>query len=179
MVFTAYSANIPISNNIAENLFNIVDTLNAVAKDSNDGAANVVVCFAECSLTGYELEGVNSAIENEQTIPSAIGIIRAHCKKLKVACVFGTPIKCPDGVVENVAICVDENGEVANIQSKLQLVPTDSFARPGSQLFTFKLFDTVCSTIICHDVRHAELVRLPVLKGARGTKHGEERIDKL
>jgi len=46
-------------------------------------------------------------------------------------------------------------------------VPTDSFARAGTQLFTFTLYDTICSIIICHDSRHPELVRLPVLKGAK------------
>ena len=53
------------------------------------------------------------------------------------------------------------------VQAKLQLVPTDSFAVPGKSLNVFKLHDVLCSIIICHDSRHAELVRLPVLHGAK------------
>ena len=60
----------------------------------------------------------------------------------------------------------------------MQLVPTDSFACPGQSLHTFELVEgggseagcssvVTCACIICHDSRHAELVRLPVLRGAR------------
>jgi len=64
-------------------------------------------------------------------------------------------------------VIIDSSGATIGRQSKLQLVPTDSFCVPGTTLHTFTLNSIKCSAIICHDSRHPELVRLPVLAGAR------------
>ena len=52
-------------------------------------------------------------------------------------------------------------------QTKRQLVPTDDWASPGHDMLVFRVAGTPCCAIICHDIRHPELVRLPVLQGAR------------
>ena len=68
----------------------------------------------------------------------------------------------------NTILVVDEKGRCVCRQSKRQLVPTDDWATPGYEILVFRIAGgTPCCAIICHDVRHPELVRLPVLKGAR------------
>ena len=125
-----------------------------------------MVVFAECALTGYSDVGVSAALSSGRVL-KAIKLIESTCKALSTAAVFGAALQTKNGGVENVAIVINEEGNIVNIQSKLQLVPTDSFAQPGKHLFIFSLFGVICSSIICHDVRHPELVRLPVLRGAR------------
>jgi predicted amidohydrolase len=43
----------------------------------------------------------------------------------------------------------------------------ESWPQAGEHLSVFKLDGVPCSVIICHDERYPELVRLPVLAGAR------------
>ena len=73
-----------------------------------------------------------------------------------------------NGVRYNMALVIDPKGHTIYKQAKIQLVGGDTdWAKAGDSLSVFKIDDIVCSLIICHDSRYPELVRLPVLKGAR------------
>jgi predicted amidohydrolase len=66
------------------------------------------------------------------------------------------------------ALVINPQGETIYRQAKIQLVGGDTgWARPGNALSTFQIDDKTCSLIICHDSRYPELVRIPVIKGAR------------
>ncbi len=150
---------IPVGGEIAVNLAKILRALDAAA------AAGVqITCFPECALTGYTPAHVAASLP---MVPAAISTIAARCAAVRVAAVVGTAcrVNCEGGVgvgdddpIENVAVVIDEAGRTVGLQSKLQLVPTDSFARAGRELCTFALRGVVCSIIICHDSRHPELV---------------------
>jgi predicted amidohydrolase len=63
---------------------------------------------------------------------------------------------------------IDPRGVRLYRQAKIQLVEGDTpWARAGNRLAIFHIDDIVCSLIVCHDSRYPELVRLPVMKGAR------------
>ena len=131
--------------------------------------------------------------------PPAAGMTRELAAALTAAALL-TPGGAPAAVVlENSALVVSAAGEDLLRQPKLQLVPTDDWARPGRFVGMFELPDgdggdgggggggggdsgggdsggasppaspppLLCAVIICHDSRHPELVRLPVLRGAR------------
>jgi predicted amidohydrolase len=75
------------------------------------------------------------------------------------------------GAGRNSAVVIDADGEVVGRQHKLQLVPTDHGWRyavqPGRELNVFNIAGVPSAIIVCHDKRYPELVRLPVLAGAR------------
>jgi predicted amidohydrolase len=61
----------------------------------------------------------------------------------------------------------------------------ESWPEPGDHLSVYKIDGVMCTTIICHDERYPELVRLPVLLGAQivfyisseSGLHEESKID--
>ena len=125
-----------------------------------------VVVFHETATTGYFdsliLKAGRELRESER-------LICAACKANNIACIVGTPhFSERHGIFHNTILVVDEKGRCVCRQSKRQLVPTDDWATPGYEILVFRIAGgTPCCAIICHDVRHPELVRLPVLKGAR------------
>lgn len=56
-------------------------------------------------------------------------------------------------------------GRVIERYHKMQLA--ESWPDPGDHLSIYRIDDVWCATIICHDERYPELVRLPVLAGAQ------------
>ena len=56
-------------------------------------------------------------------------------------------------------------GKVIERYHKIQLA--ERWPQAGDHLSVFKIEDVPCSVIICHDERYPELVRLPVLAGAK------------
>lgn len=159
---TVSACQMPVTADLSENLARI---LRALFEASANGCS--VVAFPECALTGYTPEAVDNALGACDLVTPALRKIAKQCKKWRVAAVVGTAARskrCP-GSIENVAVIFDRQGQFVCSQSKLQLVPTDGFAIAGDALYTFDLQGVTCACIICHDSRHPELVRLPVLRG--------------
>jgi predicted amidohydrolase len=65
----------------------------------------------------------------------------------------------------NSAIVIDPTGTVIERYHKIQLA--ESWPTGGDHLSVFKVDGVPCSIIVCHDERYPELVRLPVLAGAK------------
>jgi predicted amidohydrolase len=65
----------------------------------------------------------------------------------------------------NSALVIDDAGKIRERYHKVQLA--ESWPDPGDHLSVFSVKGVPCSIIICHDERYPELVRLPVLAGAR------------
>jgi len=142
-----------------------------------------VALFPECATTGYFREKIPqyTRVQLEQTEH----IIAQACAENKLYAIVGTPY-FEKGVRHNMALVIDPAGQTIYRQAKIQLVGGDRpWAQPGNRLGTFKIDDIICSLIICHDSRYPELVRLPVLKGARlvfylsweSDTHAESKID--
>jgi agmatine deiminase len=70
-----------------------------------------------------------------------------------------------DGKLYNSAVVLDSSGKVVERYHKVQLA--ENWPAPGDHLSVFRLAGVPCAIIICHDERYPELVRLPVLAGAR------------
>jgi predicted amidohydrolase len=62
-------------------------------------------------------------------------------------------------------VVIDPSRKVLERYDKVQL--PESWPAPGDHVSVFKVDGVPCSIIICHDERYPELVRLPVLAGAR------------
>ena len=65
----------------------------------------------------------------------------------------------------NSAAVINPRGEILARYHKIQLA--ESWPMAGDRLLVFKIDDVQACIIICHDERYPELVRLPVLAGAR------------
>jgi omega-amidase len=121
-----------------------------------------VAVFPECSVSGYFGDTIKKLSEKE--LNQAESDIAAACKRLGIAAVVGTPIRS-NGKLFNSAVVIDETGKVRERYHKVQLA--EPWPDPGDHLSVFRLKGVPCSIIICHDERYPELVRLPVLAGAR------------
>lgn len=121
-----------------------------------------VAVFPECALTGYFDDVVTKATSD--ALANAENQIAATCKEHKIAAVIGTPFREGEKLF-NSAVVIDSSGHVVERYHKIKLA--ESWPSPGDHLSVFRLDDVPCAIIICHDERYPELVRLPVLAGAR------------
>lgn len=121
--------------------------------------------FPECATTGYFKDDIpkytlQDYVYSEKAIANA-------CKENKIYAVVGTPY-FEDGQLYNMALVIDDEGKTIFHQPKINLVGGDRpWAQPGNRLGVFQIDGELCSVIVCHDSRYPELVRLPVIKGAR------------
>ena len=149
-----------VSDDLEKNTKRICEHIADLAKQGVRAAL-----FPECATTGYFKNEIPKYTEkqlkkSEETIAHA-------CDENDMYAIVGSPY-FEDGVRYNMALVIDHAGRTIYRQAKIQLVGGDKpWAQPGDRLSTFKIDDVTCSIIICHDSRYPELVRLPVLKGAR------------
>lgn len=123
-----------------------------------------VAVFQECALTGYDKGVIKQSTEKH--LLDAEKKIAEACKTLGMYAVVGTPFYDGDRKL-NTALIINPDGETVARYAKIQLVGGDDWAEPGEQMVVFPVDGIPCSVIICHDERYPELVRLPVLAGAR------------
>ena len=132
-----------------------------LARCAQDGSR--VAVFPECALTGYFDEAFMRAITNEQ-LADAERRVAESCRKHNIYAIIGTPTREQDRLY-NSAVVITPHGEILARYHKIQLA--ESWPTAGNELLFFKIDGVPASIIICHDERYPELVRLPVLAGAR------------
>jgi predicted amidohydrolase len=121
-----------------------------------------VAVFPECSVSGY-FDDVMAKL-TAKALGDAEARIAAACKEHGIWAVVGSPVR--DGEkLYNSAIVIDADGKVRERYHKVQLA--ERWPTPGDHLSVFRVKGVPCSIIVCHDERYPELVRLPVLAGAR------------
>ncbi|HOE10081.1 MAG TPA: carbon-nitrogen hydrolase family protein [bacterium] len=123
-----------------------------------------VAVFQECAITGYDKDAIGKARPDQ--LAEAEKKIADACKQFNVYSVVGTPYPS-NGTLYNTAVVFNPEGKEIERYAKIQLVGGDDWAEPGNTLSIFDIDGMPCSIIICHDERYPELVRLPVLAGAR------------
>jgi predicted amidohydrolase len=139
---------------------NVRRTVALLEKCAADRVA--VAVFPECSISGYFEDYIRKL--SAKQLKAAEARVAAACRRLKVAAVVGMPVR-QGGKLYNSGVVIDEAGKVRERYHKVQLA--ERWPDPGDHLSVFRLGGVPCSIIICHDERYPELVRLPVLAGAR------------
>jgi predicted amidohydrolase len=122
-----------------------------------------VVVFPECALTGY-FDGEFMKNLRAEDLAGIERQFAAACKANNVYAVAGMPWR-ENGKLYNSAIVIDPQGRVLERYHKLHLA--EPWPDAGDHLAVFPIDGVLCSLIVCHDERYPELVRLPVLAGAR------------
>jgi predicted amidohydrolase len=139
---------------------NVEHTIDLLRRCRSQGVE--VAVFPECSLSGYFDDAI-LRLTAEQLVDAEKKIADA-CRELNINAIIGSPVRDGDKLY-NSALVISANGKVIERYHKVQLA--ESWPTPGDHLSTFPIAGVPCSNIICHDERYPELVRLPVLAGAR------------
>jgi predicted amidohydrolase len=155
---TLHVAAVQISS--TENMSDNVIRINKAIRDCAERGVRVVV-FPECALSGYSEAVVN--LTSEQ-IANAESQVAEVCRNSGIYAILGMPYRMEQKLYNSCAV-ISSEGKVTERYHKVQLA--ESWPDPGDHLSVFKIDGIMCSVIICHDERYPELVRLPVLAGAR------------
>lgn len=126
------------------------------------GQGSRVVVFPECSVTGYFEDAIRQTTAEQ--LADAERHIGEACRDANVYAVVGMPTRA-NGRLYNSAVILSPEGRVIERFHKMQLV--EGWPSPGEHLSIYRIDGIWCTTIICHDERYPELVRLPVLAGAQ------------
>jgi predicted amidohydrolase len=121
-----------------------------------------VAVFPECAVSGYFTDYIRKL--SEKDLARAEAALCRACKEQGIWAVVGMPVR-QAGKLYNSAVVIDDTGKVRERYHKVQLA--EPWPEPGDHLSVFRVKGVPCSIIICHDERYPELVRLPVLAGAR------------
>jgi predicted amidohydrolase len=142
----------------------LADNVNRIEKHIRDCAVKGarVVVFPECALTGYFEDVIQQASSGALT--DAEHKIAAACKASGIYAIVGAPTRETNALF-NSAVIFSPAGKVVERYNKIQLA--ERWPEGGAHLSVFRIDDVPCSVIICHDERYPELVRLPVLAGAK------------
>jgi predicted amidohydrolase len=139
---------------------NVRHTIELLERCSADKAD--VAVFPECNVSGYFDDYVKKLTAKQ--LAKAEDDLGRACKRLGIWAVVGMPVR-QGGKLYNSAVVIDSDGKVRERYHKVQLA--EAWPDPGDHLSVFRVKGVPCSIIICHDERYPELVRLPVLAGAR------------
>lgn len=145
------------SRDLAENVARIEKHIRECAAKG----ARVVV-FPECALSGY-FEDVIQRLSADELLNAEKKLADA-CKAAQVYAIVGTPTREKDKLL-NSAVVFSPEGKVIERYHKIQLA--EGWPAAGDHLSVFRIDEVPCSIIVCHDERYPELVRLPVLAGAK------------
>lgn len=145
------------SRDMADNVSRIVSHLERLGEQGVR-----VAVFPECALTGY-FESTARGTTAEDLACAEVAVAEA-CRKAAIYAVIGTPYR-EGGKLFNSSVVFSPKGKVIERYHKIQLA--ESWPDAGDHLSVFPVDGVPCSIMICHDERYPELVRLPVLAGAR------------
>lgn len=139
---------------------NVAKIIQFLARCAADGVR--VVVFPECAVTGYFDTAVRQVTVEQ--LASAERQIADACRRYNVYAVVGMPWRERDKLF-NSAVIIGPDGRVIERYHKIQLA--ESWPDPGDHMSVYRIDGVRCTTIVCHDERYPELVRLPVLAGAQ------------
>ena len=145
------------SRNLADNLSRITNSIHECARQGVR-----VVAFPECALSGYFEDAATNLTASQLT--GAVQQISTACRQAGVYGIIGTPWRDGEKLF-NSALIIAPTGRLLERYDKIQLA--ERWPDAGDHLSVFKVDGVPCSIIICHDERYPELVRLPVLAGAK------------
>ena len=156
---------------VDENVAWIVETIRATAQAGAD-----VVLFPECAVTSYNSD---FAQLRPEALKAALGSVAKAARAARCHVLVGTPT-VSRGRMFNSLVVINRAGREVFCYSKIHLVPRErGDFTPGNRLALFHLDGIACTAIICHERRYPELVRLPVMMGARIVFHPNAGLDSL
>jgi predicted amidohydrolase len=153
------------------NLARIERLLNEATRQRTDA-----VLFPECAVTGYDYDF--SALRRAE-IREALTAVGRMAAARRVNLLIGSPVFAGRKLY-NCLVVFGRGGHVVHCYAKCQLTPDDQqhFA-PGDAIGLFAIDGVTATTVICHERRYPELVRLAVMAGAQILFHPNAGMDRL
>jgi predicted amidohydrolase len=156
---------------IAGNLAKIAAALDQARRRRADA-----VLFPECAVTGYSYDFRRL---RPPEIRDALGVLGALARETTTNLLVGTPLFSGKKLF-NALLILDRRGRPVHAYAKCQLTALDrKVFTPGDAVSLFELDGVPCTSIICHERRYPELVRLPAMAGARIVFHPNAGLDPL
>ena len=135
-----------------------------------------VVLFPECATTGYRYD---FAQLKPAEIHDALTALRKMAAGNRTNLLVGTPV-FRRGKLHNALVVFDRQGDIVYCYAKCHLTESDRrYFTPGNAIALFEIDGLCCTTVICHERRYPELVRLAVMAGARVLFHPNAGMDSL
>ena len=156
---------------IGDNVSWIIKIIHSSAKAGADA-----ILFPECAVTGYNSDFTRVS---RPEIDAALQSIALEARAARCHVLVGSPTFVGRKRFNSLVV-FDAYGGRVSCYSKIHLTARDKrFFTPGNALAFFRLAGVPCTTIICHERRYPELVRLPVMLGARIIFHPNAGLDSL
>jgi len=134
-----------------------------------------VVLFPECAVTGY---GYDFSSLKPRDVRSALRSVGQMAARHSVNLLIGSPV-FGHGKLYNGLVAFDRRGEAVYCYAKCQLTDSDRrFFTPGGAIALFEIDGVPVTTVICHERRYPELVRLAVMAGAKILFHPNAGMDR-
>jgi len=135
-----------------------------------------VVLFPECAITGY---AYNFSSLKKQELNQALMELGSLATKYRLNILMGTPV-FGGRQLYNCLVAFDRTGTITHCYAKCHLTPDDQkIFTPGNAVSLFEIDGIPVTTVICHERRYPELVRLAVMAGARILFHPNAGLDVL
>ncbi len=140
---------------ISENLAKIARLLGEAVRRRAD-----VVLLPECATTGYAYDF--SRLKPAE-IRYALTAVGRMASQLKANILVGSPV-FRRGKLNNCLVVFDRGGTVSHCYAKCHLTEMDGrYFAPGNAIALFEIDGICATTVICHERRYPELVRLAVM----------------
>lgn len=151
------SVQMPVTDSLETNLRRIEKGIDEAA-----AAGARLVLFPETALSGFTEAAVAGL--DWRALSGAMEKVAELAKARGIYVLYGSATPSHTARPFNTAILVDPSG--AEVMRYHKMIPERWF-EPGGAPALFAVDGIPCTVIICHDNRFPELVRLPVLAGAR------------
>ncbi len=156
---------------VAGNLARIESALQRAARRGAD-----VVLFPECATTGYACDF--GALDRGE-VRAALARVGEWAGEYRINVLLGSPAFAARSLL-NCLVVFDRSGRETYRYAKCQLTAADRrWFTPGNALALFEVEGVPATAIIGHERRYPELVRLPVMAGARLIFHPNAGLDAL
>jgi len=139
------------------------------------GGADAVL-LPECATTGY---GYDFSRLAPAEVRAALVVVGAMAAEFRMNVLVGSPV-FRRGKLYNCLVVFDRQGAVTHCYAKCHLTEMDrDHFTPGNAVALFEIDGVLATTVICHERRYPELVRLAVMAGARILFHPNAGMDSL
>lgn len=156
---------------IDENMVAIERLVRTAARRKADA-----VLFPECAITGYAFDF--SSLKKLE-LNQALMKFASLAEKYRLNILMGTPV-FGGRQLFNCLVVFDRSGTLTHCYAKCHLTPDDQkIFTPGNAVSLFEIDGIPVTTVICHERRYPELVRLAVMAGARILFHPNAGLDAL
>jgi len=165
------AAQLKFADSLDGNLAKIEQIAAKAAKRKAD-----VVLYPEAATTGY---GFDFTHLKRKPLRDALDHCSQIARATSIHLLVGTPV-FKGRKLANCLVHFDRRGRVRHCYAKCQLTPSDKrFFTPGNAVSLFEIDGIPVTSIICHERRYPELVRLACMAGARIVFHPNAGMDAL